>query len=70
VTGWQAHKAEPVGSNHPTAKRCSGRRGCGVQDAGEGTDFNALRAWRFRSHPLQVDLTQFSQLQTLRDWLA
>ena len=42
----------------------------GVQDAGEGTDFNAVARTAVSVTPLQVDLTQFSQLQTLRNWLA
>ena len=42
----------------------------GVQDAGEGTDFNAVARKVVSVTPLQVDLTRFSQLQALRDWLA
>lgn len=42
----------------------------GAQDAGEGTDFNAVARAAVSITPLQVDLTQFSQLPALRDWLA
>ncbi len=42
----------------------------GAQDAGEGTDFNAIAKGAVSVTPLQVDLTQFSQLAGLKDWLA
>jgi len=41
-----------------------------AQDAGEGTDFNAVARTSVSVTPLQVDLTQFSQLPMLRNWLA
>jgi 5'-nucleotidase len=66
------HKAEPVvRSTTPRGETVYwvGAAG-GVQDAGEGTDFNAVARTAVSVTPLQVDLTQFSQLQTLRNWLA
>ena len=41
-----------------------------AQDAGEGTDFNAVRNNRVSVTPLQLDLTHNSQLPLLRNWLA
>lgn len=41
-----------------------------AQDAGEGTDFNALLAQRVSITPLQIDLTQFNQLDAVTDWLG
>ncbi len=66
------HKAEPVvKSVTPRGETVYwvGAAG-GVQDAGEGTDFNAVARFAVSVTPLQVDLTQFAQLQTLRNWLA
>ncbi len=42
----------------------------GAQDAGEGTDFNATARKFVSVTPLQVDLTHFAQLQTIRDWMT
>ena len=42
----------------------------GAQDAGEGTDFNAAARMVVSVTPLQVDLTHFAQLQTIRDWMT
>ena len=66
------HKAEPV-------VRASTPRGEAVywvgaagaaQDAGAGTDFHAVANATVSLTPLQVDLTQVSQLQTIRQWIA
>lgn len=40
-----------------------------AQDAGEGTDFYAVQHHRVSVTPLQVDLTQYDQLDTVRTWL-
>jgi 5'-nucleotidase len=40
-----------------------------AQDAGEGTDFHALAAEQVSITPLQIDLTQYSQLDVVRDWM-
>ena len=66
------HKAEPVGK--ATTPRGGtvywvGAAG-GAQDAGEGTDFNAIARTVASITPLQVDLTHYAQLQAVRDWFA
>ncbi|MGH8245612.1 MAG: 5'/3'-nucleotidase SurE [Gammaproteobacteria bacterium] len=40
------------------------------QDAGPGTDFNAIAAGKISVTPLQVDLTRHSMLKELRDWVG
>jgi 5'-nucleotidase len=42
----------------------------GAQDAGEGTDFHAAAKGMVSVTPLQVDLTRYSQMQTIADWVA
>jgi 5'-nucleotidase len=39
-------------------------------DAGPGTDFHAVAQGRVSITPLQMDLTHFDQLDTLRGWLG
>jgi 5'-nucleotidase len=66
------HKAEPVvKSNTPRGEVVYwvGAAG-GAQDAGEGTDFHAAASGMVSVTPLQVDLTRYSQMQTVNDWLA
>jgi 5'-nucleotidase len=41
----------------------------GAQDAGEGTDFHAAAAGMVSVTPLQVDLTRYSQMQVVSEWL-
>jgi 5'-nucleotidase len=66
------HKAEPViKAQTPSGETVywvgpAGR----AQDAGEGTDFNALSLQRVSLTPLQIDLTQYSQLGALNTWLG
>jgi len=65
------HKAEPVVKS--TTPRGDvvywvGAAG-GAQDAGEGTDFHAAAAGMVSITPLQVDLTRYSQLQAVHEWL-
>ena len=65
------HKAEPVVKS--TTPRGDvvywvGAAG-GAQDAGEGTDFYAAAAGMVSITPLQVDLTHYSQLQAVHEWL-
>ena len=66
------HKAEPVvKSITPRGEQVYWVGAAGsAQDAGEGTDFNAVARTSVSVTPLQVDLTQFSQLPMLRNWLA
>ncbi|MDD3884598.1 MAG: 5'/3'-nucleotidase SurE [Gallionella sp.] len=66
------HKAEPVikASNpHGETVYWVGAAGQ-AQDAGEGTDFHAVAQQRISVTPLQIDLTQFSQLDAVRRWLS
>jgi 5'-nucleotidase len=42
----------------------------GAADAGEGTDFHAVANHRVSVTPLQIDLTQYGQLQVMDEWLA
>ncbi len=65
------HKAEPVikASNpHGEAVYWIGAAGQ-AQDAGEGTDFHAIEHQRVSITPLQIDLTQYQQLEAVRGWL-
>jgi 5'-nucleotidase len=41
-----------------------------AQDAGPGTDFNAVASNRVSVTPLQMDLTHSHQIALIRDWLA
>ena len=65
------HKAEPiVKSQNPRGETVYwvGAAG-GEQDAGEGTDFYAINAGRVAITPLQIDLTHYAQLDSLKAWL-
>ncbi len=65
------HKAEPiVKSNNPRGETVYWVGAAGsAQDAGEGTDFYAVKANRVAITPLQIDLTHYAQLDPLRHWL-
>ena len=41
-----------------------------AQDAGEGTDFYALSQQQVSITPLQIDLTRYPQLDSVKGWLA
>ncbi len=65
------HKAEPVvKAQSPRGETVYwvGAAG-GEQDAGEGTDFYAVARKQVSITPLQMDLTQFSQIDVVRGWL-
>lgn len=65
------HKAEPVvkaQNPHGEAVYWVGPAGK-AQDAGEGTDFNAVTRGYASVTPLQMDLTQFSQIDAVSGWL-
>lgn len=65
------HKAEPVVKSlnpHGDTVYWVGAAGK-AQDAGAGTDFYALSQRRVSVTPLQIDLTQYSQLDAVRGWL-
>ncbi len=66
------HKAEPViKALTPNGETVYWVGAAGAaQDAGEGTDFNALNQLRVSLTPLQIDLTQYSQLDALGTWLG
>jgi 5'-nucleotidase len=66
------HKAEPVvKSNNPHGQPVYWVGAAGkAQDAGEGTDFHAIAQSRVSVTPLQIDLTQYSQLDAVRAWLG
>ncbi len=66
------HKAEPVvKSSNPHGETVYWVGAAGkAQDAGEDTDFHAVAGGRASITPLQTDLTQYSQLDAVRNWLA
>ena len=65
------HKAEPVvKASNPNGETVYWVGAAGkAQDAGEGTDFHAISQWQVSLTPLQIDLTQYSQLEAVRGWL-
>ncbi len=66
------HKAEPVvrASNpHGETVYWVGPAGKAA-DAAEGTDFHAVAGRRVSVTPLQIDLTQYGQLDAVRAWLG
>ena len=65
------HKAEPVvKALTPRGETVYWVGAAGpARDDGEGTDFAALRARQVSITPLQMDLTQYSQLQNVASWL-
>lgn len=66
------HKAEPVVkmlSPRNETVYWVGAAG-GAQDAGPGTDFNAVERGAVSITPLQVDLTHQAQLPAMRQWMA
>lgn len=66
------HKAEPViRSNNPRGETVYWVGAAGkAQDAGEGTDFHAIAHGCVSITPLQVDLTQYAQLDAVQAWLG
>lgn len=66
------HKAEPVvkaANPHGETVYWVGAAGK-AQDAGAGTDFHAVANNYASVTPLQIDLTQYSQLDAVRNWLG
>lgn len=65
------HKAEPVmKSMNPRGETVYWVGAAGLaQDAGKGTDFHAVANHCVSITPLQVDLTQFDTLDTVRNWI-
>lgn len=66
------HKAEPVVPTlSPRNETVYWIGAAGeAQDAGEGTDFHAVRHSQVSVTPLQIDLTHTAQLSMVRGWLA
>lgn len=65
------HKAEPVVKMQSPRRETVywiGAAGT-AQDAGPGTDFNAVERGMVSVTPLQIDLTHVSQLSTIRAWM-
>jgi 5'-nucleotidase len=65
------HKAEPVVKyKTPRGETVYWVGAAGpAQDAGEGTDFLAIQRNRVSVTPLQIDLTRYGQLDTVKEWL-
>ena len=65
------HKAEPVIKQlNPRGDTVYWIGAAGdAQDAGEGTDFHAVANRRVSVTPLQIDLTQYTKLDSIREWL-
>ncbi|MDR0480662.1 MAG: 5'/3'-nucleotidase SurE [Gallionellaceae bacterium] len=66
------HKAEPVvKAQNPHGETVYWVGAAGrAQDAGEGTDFNAVENRRVSVTPLQIDLTQYDQISAVRNWMG
>ena len=66
------HKAQPAApSRDPRGNVVYWVGAAGnAQDAGEGTDFHAVAQNRVSVTPLQMDLTHFAQLESVRAWLG
>lgn len=66
------HKAEPViQSKSPRGEKLYWVGPAGsAQDAGEGTDFYAVANNKVSITALQADLTNYQQLDTLKNWMA
>lgn len=65
------HKAEPVVKMvNPRGETMYWVGAAGAaQDAGEGTDFHAVASGHVSVTPLQIDLTQFAQVESVDCWL-
>jgi len=67
----QRHKSEPIiQSEDQRGRRIYWVGAAGAeQDAGEGTDFYAINNGYVSVTPLQLDLTWYERLDTLKNWL-
>ena len=65
------HKAEPVvKSTDPRGETVYWVGAAGpAQDAGAGTDFFAIQHNRVSVTPLQIDLTRYGQMDSVKMWL-
>ena len=66
------HRAEPVIKQvNPRGETVYWVGAAGeAQDAGEGTDFHAVANRRVSVTPLQMDLTQYARIDSVRDWIS
>jgi 5'-nucleotidase len=66
------HKAEPaIKAMNPHGQPVYWVGAAGkAQDAGEGTDFYAIANQRVSITPLQIDLTQYAQIDAVRNWMV
>jgi 5'-nucleotidase len=66
------HKAEPIiKATTPRGDTVYWVGAAGAaQDAGEGTDFHAVEHGFVSMTPLQIDLTQYGQIDALKSWIA
>ncbi|PWB58287.1 MAG: 5'/3'-nucleotidase SurE [Nitrosomonadales bacterium] len=66
------HKAEPVvKAENPRGQTVYWVGAAGLaQDAGPGTDFEAVTRQAVSVTPLQIDLTHYQQMNSLKGWLA
>jgi 5'-nucleotidase len=66
------HKAEPVvKSKSPRGETVYWVGAAGpAQDAGEGTDFSAVKRNCISITPLQIDLTRYGQLDAVKEWIG
>lgn len=66
------HKAEPVvKAQNPHGQTVYWVGAAGkAQDAGAGTDFHAISNRRVSITPLQIDLTQYGQIDAVRSWMV
>ncbi|MDH4273492.1 MAG: 5'/3'-nucleotidase SurE [Gammaproteobacteria bacterium] len=66
------HRAEPViTSQDPRGQTIYWVGPAGPeQDAGPGTDFHAVRNAQVSVTPIQIDLTRYTAMETVSDWLS
>ncbi|MEE8428248.1 MAG: 5'/3'-nucleotidase SurE, partial [Gammaproteobacteria bacterium] len=66
------HKSEPViRMKDPRGRSIYWVGPAGAeQDAGAGTDFNAVRSGYISVSPIHVDLTRYDALDIVSEWLA
>lgn len=77
LKGWEVtrlgrrHRAEPIiKANDPRGRTVYWVGPAGLeQDAGEGTDFYAIRSGKVSVTPLQVDLTHYHSFDQVTTWL-
>lgn len=77
LKGWEVtrlgrrHRAEPIiQANDPRGRTVYWVGPAGPEeDAGEGTDFHAIRSGKVSVTPLQVDLTHYRAFDQLTQWL-